>query len=495
MSMPDQDLKQRIEELVEQHRDAIVQGLSSLVKFKTVSGGKTEEDKKAWREEIERCLGYLGEQARDKGFEWKNVDNEYAFAQFEADSKPFVALPVHVDVVPVGEGWTHDPFGGEVDQECIWGRGCQDDKGPAIAVLWAMQVLRQLQLELKRGVRMVVGTEEESGDWEDVARYLGSETPAEYTVVPDAAFPIINGEKGTLNLRLRCAIAGDVAASVGGYRFKSAKAGDRPNIVPSQAELLFAAEGESDDSQLRKELERFLAKTPEAKAQIVTDPSAGELLIRFEGKSAHGSAPQEGHNAAVDLLLFMTQSGYVSDDEADLAGFLHEVGADFSGTPLGIQSTHPFIGPTTVNLGILHWSDGQAEAVLNIRNTLGLSSEETVSRIQQRLRDFAEETGFETSAEAVGKAREAIYMNPEDYPLLIDSLKEAYTTFTGREAGLQAIGGTTYAKAFPRALCFGPIDPAEEPDLIHRVDERVRIDHLLRNVKIYSYALAKLCTA
>ncbi len=70
---------------------------------------------------------------------------------------------------------------------------------------------------------------------------------------------------------------------------------------------------------------------------------------------------------------------------------------------------------------------------------------------------------------------------------------EAYTGMTGREATLNAIGGTTCAKAFPNAVCFGPVDPAEEPELAHQVDERVRVEHLLRNVRIYACALAKLC--
>jgi len=90
---------------------------------------------------------------------------------------------------------------------------------------------------------------------------------------------------------------------------------------------------------------------------------------------------------------------------------------------------------------------------------------------------------------------EALYLNPDEHPDFIGALKEAYKEFTNREPRLLAIGGTTYAKAFPRAVCFGPVHMEDEPELAHQVDERIRVDTLLLNVKIYTYALAKLCGA
>src|SRR5581483_6760616 len=44
-----------------------------------------------------------------------------------------LALSGHVDVVPVGEGWTHDPHGGEVAHGRIWGRGACDMLGAVAA--------------------------------------------------------------------------------------------------------------------------------------------------------------------------------------------------------------------------------------------------------------------------------------------------------------------------------------------------------------------------
>jgi succinyl-diaminopimelate desuccinylase len=178
-----------------------------------------------------------------------------------------------------------------------------------------------------------------------------------------------------------------------------------------------------------------------------------------------------------------------------MAQFLYECGADFSGKRLGIDSTHDFIGKTTLNLGKLRWNEGDVQAVMNIRVTLGMSTADAVKKAQDALSEFAQDTGFEMSGEPYGKALEAIHVDPEQNAELIDVLKEAYSEVTGRNATLHAIGGTTYAKVFPRAVCFGPVDLSEEQELAHKVDERVAVDHLLRNVRVYAYALARLCQA
>ncbi|MBX7244087.1 MAG: Sapep family Mn(2+)-dependent dipeptidase [Candidatus Sumerlaeaceae bacterium] len=491
--MTDTSLKQRIEELVEQNKDAITADLQELLRFRTVSGGATDEAEALYLSETERCLKFLEGKATEMGLGWRNHDNKVAVMQLGENEK-FIGLPVHVDVVPVGDGWTHGPFDGKVADGYIWGRGCQDDKGPVIQVLWAVNIVRLLGGELSRGARLIIGTKEECGDWADIKHYFKVEPEPEFSIVSDAGFPIINGEKGMMNLRVEGKIPRDEEPNVGGYRFLSATAGERANIVPDQALLTFEGDTESDAAQLEKELNRFLMQHIRAAATV--SKSGNNAVITFTGRAAHGSTPQEGHNAALDLLLFMTESGFVTDDEADMAQFLHEVASDLTGARLDIAMTHHFIGSTTVNLGILDWKGAEIKATLNIRNTMGLLTSEAEKRAQKHFAEFAEETGFDVTAKINGRAVEPIFLDPEQYPDFINTLKEAYTTMTGRESKLVAIGGTTYAKAFPRAVVFGPVEPEDgEEELAHQVNERVKVDHMMRNVKIYAYALARLCAS
>ena len=57
-----------------------------------------------------------------------------------------VGILVHLDVVPEGDGWDYDPYGGEIHEGKIYGRGAVDDKGPAIACLYAMKALKDSEL-------------------------------------------------------------------------------------------------------------------------------------------------------------------------------------------------------------------------------------------------------------------------------------------------------------------------------------------------------------
>ena len=61
-----------------------------------------------------------------------------------------MGILTHIDVVPAGEGWTHDAFGGEIVDGRIYGRGAMDDKGPAIAALYALKALSDNMIHLKK---------------------------------------------------------------------------------------------------------------------------------------------------------------------------------------------------------------------------------------------------------------------------------------------------------------------------------------------------------
>jgi len=61
-------------------------------------------------------------------------------------NNPGLLLLGHTDVVPVGDGWTQDPFGGSLDGGRIYGRGASDMKGGLAAALTAMSVLRDVGL-------------------------------------------------------------------------------------------------------------------------------------------------------------------------------------------------------------------------------------------------------------------------------------------------------------------------------------------------------------
>ena len=101
----------------------------TLVRFASV----TPEDKGALGY-VERLLSQAGFRCERLPFGVPRIENLYA--RFGGDG-PCLAFAGHTDVVPPGEGWRFDPFGGEVAQGRLWGRGAADMKGGVAASLAA----------------------------------------------------------------------------------------------------------------------------------------------------------------------------------------------------------------------------------------------------------------------------------------------------------------------------------------------------------------------
>src|SRR5712691_4114356 len=95
----------------------------------------------------------------------------------------------HFDVVPAGEGWTVDPFGGEVRDGKIWGRGTGDMKAGLAAAVYAVEALRRADVQTA-GTLEVSGTvDEESGGFAGVAYLAESGRIArgrtDYVIIPE----------------------------------------------------------------------------------------------------------------------------------------------------------------------------------------------------------------------------------------------------------------------------------------------------------------------
>ena len=80
----------------------------------------------------------------------------------------------------------------------IWGRGTMDDKGPAIATLYALKALKDEGFMPKRKIKFIVGCNEETG-WACLKHYEEVAQMPEEGFSPDASFPAIYAEKGIVH--------------------------------------------------------------------------------------------------------------------------------------------------------------------------------------------------------------------------------------------------------------------------------------------------------
>jgi succinyl-diaminopimelate desuccinylase len=76
---------------------------------------------------------------------------------------PVVALNAHGDVVPPGEGWTRDPYGGQVEDDFIYGRAAAVSKSDFASFSFAVRALESLGAPLKGGVELHFTYDEEFG--------------------------------------------------------------------------------------------------------------------------------------------------------------------------------------------------------------------------------------------------------------------------------------------------------------------------------------------
>lgn len=139
----------------------------------------------------------------------------------------------HLDVVPEGEGWDHDPYGAEIIDGRMIGRGTSDDKGPGVAAVFAMKAILNAGIPLRRRCRLILGCDEECG-MQDLEYYEQKIGLPDRGFSPDANFPLINTEKGGLKLALHAAL--DDA------RLIEIASGTRVNVVPNQAVAVLAGD-------------------------------------------------------------------------------------------------------------------------------------------------------------------------------------------------------------------------------------------------------------
>ena len=107
-------------------------------------------------------------------------------------ARPMVHLNGHFDVVPAGDGWTRDPFGGAVEGGRIYGRGACDMKAGIAAALFALEAIRRAGVTLAGSVEISGTVDEESGGFAGVAwlaehgRISASRT--DYVIIPEPLY-------------------------------------------------------------------------------------------------------------------------------------------------------------------------------------------------------------------------------------------------------------------------------------------------------------------
>ena len=117
-----------------------------------------------------KALQCFLDMAEEMGLKVENFDNYAGHAEY-GDGEETLGILGHVDVVPCSGEWLVDPFEPEVKDGKIYGRGVLDDKGPMVACLHAVKILKEMNLPLSKKIRFIIGANEET-DWRCMDYYF-----------------------------------------------------------------------------------------------------------------------------------------------------------------------------------------------------------------------------------------------------------------------------------------------------------------------------------
>lgn len=388
----------KIHEYLESHKEEMISFLAELVAVRSVQNepnGKYPFGKKpakALEKMLNKCSEY--------GFITENIDWYAGSADFN-NTEPSLAILTHLDVVPEGSGWSSAPYVLKRSEGRLIGRGTCDDKGPAVAALFALKAVRELNIPLKKGVRLIFGTNEENGS-ADLAYYRTKRKLPPMVFTPDGEYPVINGEKGMLR----------VYFSADYYGF-SVNGGEVINAVPQMCSV---GDGEC-------------------------------CATIYSGKSAHASTPEKGKNAVTLALSQESRGSKLLCGLAEL--FPHN---EFDGKAVFGDISE---GITCV-LSLLNTVENSLHGGIDIRFPLGRTKAEISKIICEKL----ESAGFKIDS---CEGTEPHYTDENSE--FVQSLLRVYERVTGDKGRCITIGGGTYVHEIDGGVAFGAEFPGEDGNM------------------------------
>lgn len=463
--------KKRIEDWFADKETQLVCDIARLVEIRSVKGEAGEGcpfgpgPAAALSEALELC--------KEKGMLVTDYDHYVGTADLN-DKKTIVNILGHLDVVDEGTGWTvTEPYTPKIVDGMLYGRGTDDDKGPVVAALYAMQAVKELGVPLKYNARLIMGTDEESGS-EDLKHYFAKEPFAPWSFTPDASFPVTNVEKGSYKPTFTKTWEQSEALP----RVTELHGGVRINVLPGEA----VAVVKGIDPFTMGPLALPIAKEMEVTYGMTE--IAGGTRIRCQGAAAHASTPDEGNNAITALLALLASlpladcgSTRAIQDLADL--FPH---GDCYGATLGIAQKDQVSGGLSVAFSLLEMTETGLEGRFDARVPI-CANDENCRKVTEKA--FAER-GFACEGQM-----DAPHYTPAEGPF-IQTLLECYESYTGLKGECLSTGGGTYVHDIPGGVAFGCGMPGFVSNL-HGPDEHMSIADTLTAAKIFAQVLVEMC--
>lgn len=420
-----------------------------------------------------KALHKMLDKAENDGFYVRNIDNYVGTIDMYADKEPSLGILCHLDVVPEGKGWTSDPYTLTKVNGKLVGRGTIDDKGPAVAVLYALKAIKESGIKLSENVRFIVGTNEENGSG-DIEHYTKKEKMPPVLFTPDGDYPVINIEKGMLRVSVS-------SPFISSYDCKksivSINAGKTINAVPEEA---FVEIKGIDTDTLDKIIslnKRKITLSYEQNGDIVT--------VKAKGKGAHASTPEKGDNALTGLLSFLSEDLFKEFCNYEVINKLHTVFPynETDGLSTGVKCYDDISGALTLVFSVLETKENKICGKIDIRFPINETKKDITDKLTDKLSEY------DISIDST-EGSEPHHVEAESE--FVKTLLRVYEECTGEKGYCKAIGGGTYVHETEGGVAFGAVFPGEDNNM-HGADEYISEDNFLLNAEIFAKAIIELC--
>jgi len=464
-------MKKQIDKYIDEHFDEMLSILKDLIAIPSYYTEPKEGEPygeaaaKALNKALAVCEGY--------GFETRNFDNYIGDVTFGGE--PELGILFHLDVVPEGEGWDTPPYELTIKDDRAYGRGTIDDKGPGVASIFALHTIKELGIPLKKGVRLIMGSNEERSGSSELKYYIEKEKMPPQVFTPDAYFPLINTEKGMIHKEYKTSFEEEIKERM----ILGIHGGNTINVVPGKAMAIVAG---FSIEELSKEAEKSV---PSIKFSF--EKLANGIKIIANGTASHAAFAYEGNNALTALLKLLVSLPFDETESFNTLRSLYNMFpyGDAYGKAIGlVASDGERSGDLTLAFSILDYTPESLSIKLDIRFPIICTCEAIHEHLDKKF-------------EKIGITENMIIKSvpPHNVPEeseLVQKLLKVYSEYTGASAKALYCGGGTYVHGL-KGVAFGPEFPNRPSHNVHSANEFIGLDELKDITKIYARAILSIC--
>lgn len=446
--------------LAKTYEEDALKALLELVRKPSVYDPASIDEEHPYGKGVRDALDFIAKLGKDYGFEVDTCDHR-ATELTAGEGSRLIGVYAHSDVVPASGKWDEPPFKGVIKEKdgkkALIARGATDDKGPLIASLFAIKLLKDNGLLKDFRVRLVTGGDEERGS--SCLEYYFDKLKkphCDYGFTPDADFPLIYAEKGIYRANISRKI--DLSPIIG------IDGGVANNAVCDKIVITLPT-----DKKLNKKL---------SEDKEIDISEVGEVtILNFKGKSAHGSTPELGLNAGLKAFRVLGEY-YGIDYLVNLANKLDDpTGLGFDG-----NETSKELGKNTYNYGLFKYDSHKKNLSVSVDFRFGEEAhpDEDIEKMKKAI---------SSDVEVISKSRLLIF---DKKSTLVSTLMKSYKHMTHHFFDKPfAIGGGTYAKEAKNIVAYGGAFQGH-PGNIHSPNEYLFLEDLYKSIAIYADAIYSL---